>query len=105
MFFISTDSFLIFLTSIGYFIATIGIRVIRKNELVVNLKCNQTIIDEEEVDTFFGVYSVWQNDTQFIHNIIQKVFSLQLQFETYKGYGVIWIYMIQINNIRSLFVC
>ena len=66
------------MTSIGYFMATIGLCVTKKNKLVVNLKCNQTIINEEEVDTFFGVYSVWQNDTYFIHNIsliIQKEFQ------------------------------
>ena len=54
MVFISSDPFLILHTSIGYFIATIGLRVIKKNKLVVNLKCNQTIINEEEVDTFLA---------------------------------------------------
>ena len=59
MFFISSDPFLILHTSIGYFIATIGLRVIKKNKLVVNLKCNQTINNEEEVDTFLA-YTVYR---------------------------------------------
>ena len=55
MFFISSDPFLILHTSIGYFIATIGLRVIKKNKLVVSLKCNQTIDNEEEVDSFWRI--------------------------------------------------
>ena len=86
MFFISSDPFLILHTSIGYFIATIGLRVIKKNKLVVNLKCNQTINNEEKDDTFFGVYSVQENDTYFIHiiSLIIKKISLWLRFMQYK---------------------
>ena len=85
MFFISSDPFLILHTSIGYFIATIGLRVIKKNKLVVNLKCNQTINNEEEVDTFSGVYSVQENETYYffifhIISLIIKNISLRLRF-------------------------
>lgn len=76
--------------------ATIGLRVIKKNKLVVSLKCNQTINNEEEVDTFFGVYSVQKNEKYFIHiiSLMIKKISLRLRL----------IYAIQINNIKSLFV-
>ena len=42
--------------------ATIGLRVIKKNKLVVNLKCNQTINNEEEVDTSLA-YTVYRKIT------------------------------------------
>ena len=81
MFFISSDPFLIFHKGIGYFMATIELGVMKQNKLVVNLKCNQTINNEEKVDTFFGVYSVQKNETYFIHiiSLIIKKITLWLR--------------------------